>query len=399
MCKACDVVVAGHICLDVIPDLSVSAQGEWEDLFRPGHLVVAGPVIFSTGGSVSNVGLALHKLGIRTRLMGKVGDDLLGRIVRQIVGSHGADLADGMVVDETVSTSYTIIISPPGVDRSFLHCPGANDTFSADDVRYDEVAQSRLFHFGYPPLMKLMYEDNGAQLAEVLRRVKEMGITTSLDLTLPDPSSPAGRADWGAIFRAVMPYVDIFMPSIEESLYTLRRGMYGELSREGGDSILALITPALLSDLSREVLEMGVKVVGFKLGDRGLYVRTADQSAIESLGAARPADAAAWADKELWSPSFEVDVVGTTGAGDATIAGFLSALLRDMSVEEAVTAAVAVGACNVEAADALGGIRPWEETWRRVESGWARHALALDAPAWRFDGQHQVWLTTPHSRS
>jgi sugar/nucleoside kinase (ribokinase family) len=388
-----DAVVAGHICLDVIPDLSAIVQGKWETLFRPGHLVVVGPVTFSTGGPVSNVGLALHKLGIQTRLMGKVGDDLLGQVVQQIVGAHGANLADGMVVDETVSTSYTIIISPPGVDRSFLHCPGANDTFSAADVRYDVVAESRLFHFGYPPLMKRMFEDEGAQLVELFRRVKELGVTTSLDMALPDPTSAAGRADWVAILRAAMPYVDVFLPSVEECLYMLRRKTYDELSRAaGGESFLPLITPLLLTDLSSELLKMGAKIIGLKVGDRGLYVRTAGEPSIEALGAARPSDAVAWADRELWAPCFQVDVVGTTGAGDATIAGFLSALLRDIVLEEALTAAEAVGACNVEAADALGGIRPWEETWHRVEGGWARHDLALDAPGWRFDYRPQMWV-------
>ena len=82
-----------------------------------------------------------------------------------------------------------------------------------------------------------------------------------------------------------------------------------------------------------------------------------------------------------------MDEVGTTGAGDSTIAGFLSALLRDMAPHQALTAAVAVGACNVEAADALSGIRPWEETLRRVAGGWARHPLTLDAPGWRFDAR------------
>ena len=84
-------------------------------------------------------------------------------------------------------------------------------------------------------------------------------------------------------------------------------------------------------------------------------------------------------------------MVGTTGSGDATIAGFLSALLRDLSPEEAVTAAVAVGACNVEAADALSGLRTWDATWQRVRSGWARHDLVPDAPGWVLDDQHTLW--------
>lgn len=393
MSKSRSAVVAGHICLDIIPQLTGSTRDQFERTFLPGRLLEVGPVTFSTGGSVSNTGLALHKLGIQTQLMGKVGDDLLGQVVRQLLGSHGPHLADGMVVDKMVNTSYTIIISPPGVDRMFLHYPGANDTFSGADVRYEVVTESILFHFGYPPLVKRMFEDDGAQLVEIFQRVKELGVTTSLDMTLPDPTSAAGRADWAAILRAVMPYVDVFLPSIDESLYMLRREIYEELSQPaGGAGLLSRITSSLLSELSGELLEMGGRIVGFKLGDRGLYVHTAGQAVLETLGAARPSNPATWAGKELWAPCFKVDVVGTTGSGDATIAGFLSALLRDMSLEETLTAAVAVGACNVEAADALGGIRPWEETRRRVESGWARHALCINAPGWHFDDRHQVWV-------
>ncbi len=393
MSKSPGAVVAGHICLDIIPQLTGSTRDQFERTFLPGRLLEVGPVTFSTGGSVSNTGLALHKLGIQTQLMGKVGDDLLGQVVRQLLGSHGPHLADGMVVDKMVNTSYTIIISPPGVDRMFLHYPGANDTFSGADVRYEVVTESILFHFGYPPLVKRMFEDDGAQLVEIFQRVKELGVTTSLDMTLPDPTSAAGRADWAAILRAVMPYVDVFLPSIDESLYMLRREIYEELSQPaGGAGLLSRITSSLLSELSGELLEMGGRIVGFKLGDRGLYVHTAGQAVLETLGAARPSNPATWAGKELWAPCFKVDVVGTTGSGDATIAGFLSALLRDMSLEETLTAAVAVGACNVEAADALGGIRPWEETWRRVESGWARHALCINGPGWHFDDRHQVWV-------
>ena len=392
MSEAYSAVVAGHLCLDIIPDMAHSAGDKFEATFLPGRLLDVGPAAFSTGGAVSNTGLVLHKLGISTQLMGKVGDDLFGQAIRQIVGAHSPHLADGMIVAQGVSTSYTVVINPPGVDRIFLHCPGANDTFRADDVRYDLLGRARLFHFGYPPLMRSMFEAGGAQLVEILRRAKETGVTTALDMAFPDASSPAGRADWVTILKATLPYVDIFLPSIEEILYMLRRETYRQLCQAAqGGSILPAISPALLSDLGRELLGMGVKIVGLKLGHRGLYVRTAGRAAVEALGRACPSDPAAWADQELWASCFKVNVVGATGSGDSTIAGFLSALLRGMAPHEALTAAVAVGACNVEAADALSGIRSWEETLRRVAGGWARHPLTLSAPGWHFDESRQLW--------
>jgi sugar/nucleoside kinase (ribokinase family) len=387
-----DAVVAGHLCLDILPDLSDSSQDQSETIFQPGQLAIVGPVDYCTGGPVSNTGLALTKLGVDTWLMGKVGDDLFGKAIQDYVRTYGADLADAMVVDPGVHTSYTIVITPPGVDRSFLHYPGANDTFEADDVRYDLLSDARLLHFGYPPLMKLMYEEGGDELTSIFRRAKESGITTSLDMALPDPSSPAGRADWGAILRAVLPYVDIFVPSIEETLYMLRPATYLALrEKAGGPQIHPLVPAHLLSDLGRELIALGAGIAGLKLGDQGLYLRTAGRRRLAALGRAQPSDPLVWADQELWAPCFRVTVVGTTGAGDATIAGMLSGLLRGLSAAQAVTAAVAVGACNVESADALSGIRPWEETWQRVRQGWERQELIPDAEGWVFDDEHQLW--------
>ena len=94
----------------------------------------------------------------------------------------------------------------------------------------------------------------------------------------------------------------------------------------------------------------------------------------------------------MWAPAFRVEEVGATGAGDASIAGFLSALLRELSPEEAIVAATAVGACNVEAADGISGIRPWPETLERVASGWPRRDLRLEAPGWQFDEKQQLWF-------
>jgi sugar/nucleoside kinase (ribokinase family) len=388
-----DVIVAGHICLDILPDLSGIPQGEWDTLFRPGSLLNVGPVHFAPGGVVANTGLTLHQLGVPTRLLGKIGDDPFGKTVRQIVETYQPGLSGDMIIDESVSTSYTVIINPPGVDRIFLHCPGANDTFSVEDVSDDLLTQARLFHFGYPPVMRQMYVDNGAQLVQVLRRAKANGLTTSLDMTLPDPSSAGGQVDWIAILQAAAPHMDIFVPSIEETLYMLRRSAYDELFQHAGAARRQdWITASLLTELSDQLFDMGIKIVGFKLGDQGLYLHTGDRTAMESMGAARPSDSTRWADRELWSPCFQVKVVGTTGAGDATIAGLLGGLLRGMSAEEALVAAVAVGACNVEATDALSGILPWRETIRRVESGWPRHKLSIDTPGWQYNSQLQMWI-------
>src|SRR5436305_14821959 len=100
-----EAVVAGHICLDVFPTL---AGGHV--LFRPGQTIEAGPVVFSTGGPVSNTGLTLHKLGVSTRLMAKIGTDLFGQALRQILESHGPGLAEEIILALCEAGCYLIIL-------------------------------------------------------------------------------------------------------------------------------------------------------------------------------------------------------------------------------------------------------------------------------------------------
>lgn len=356
-----DAVVAGHICLDIIPDLSAMTPGQFDATFQPGRLVQSGAARLTPGGAVSNTGLALHRLGIATCLIARVGDDPLGQTLRRSIRAHGPGLEEGITACAESSTSYSIVISPPGSDRRFLHHPGANDDFTARDVSDGVLAGGRLMHFGYPPLMASMIAGEGSQLRELFQRAKSRGLTTSLDMAYPDPESPAGRADWPAILRNVLPYVDVFVPSLEEIACMLwhRTG----LSPSAG----------LLSEISGELFGMGARMVLLKLGDRGLYLRTTGPSILQDPGLAGLPDAGQWVDFEAWLPCFQVEVAGTTGAGDVTVAGFLTALLRGLPPEDALTAALAVGACCVEEADALSGLRSWEDTWHRIHAGWPKH--------------------------
>ena len=327
-----NVVVAGHICLDVIPNLDHLPAGKFGEVFQPGHLINVGPALFCTGGAVSNTGLALHRLGVPTRLAAKVGADPFAGIVRTLVERFDPGLVGDLIVDPSSPTSYTVIVNPPGIDRIFLHCPGANDTFVAADIDLDLVSRAKLFHFGYPPIMRQMYLAGGTELTEVFRRVKSTGVTTSLDVSFPDPSSESGKVDWKTILQSTLPFVDIFLPSFEETLFMLRREAYEQMrSTPPGGNVLALVSTGLLSDLSAQMLEMGARMVVIKLGDQGAYLRTSGADRLREMGLAAPVDLAGWAEQELWAPCFRVNVVGTTGSGDATIAGFLSALLRGFS--------------------------------------------------------------------
>ncbi len=364
-----EVVVAGHISLDVAPRLCGPLQIE------PGRLLVVGPAVISTGGVVCNTGLALHRLGVRVGLIAKVGDDLFGRSVLDALSSFGDHLATGIVVAPGEPTSYTIVINPPGVDRTFLHCSGANQTFCSQDVPDDELTGVRLFHFGYPPLMPRMYADGGAELRAMYERVREHGAATSLDLCVPDPESDAGRVDWREILARALPFVDLFAPSLDELLVMFE----GERHAQPAAFPPEVPDHAQLATLGGLLTRMGATVVVIKLGDQGLYLRTTPDAArmrafCERIGLQTDA----WLDRELLAPCFRPRAVnGTTGSGDATIGGFLAALLRGAGPAQAATWATAVGACSVEAVDPTSGIPRWDRLVRRVADGWPRQDVRI----------------------
>ena len=225
------IVAAGHICLDITPVFPANkAYDRVQDILIPGKLIQTEAADVHTGGSVANTGLALKLLGNDVRLLGKVGDDAFGAIVRNILASCGAG---GLLTDPGSSTSYSVVLAVPGVDRVFLHNPGANDTFCGADIPDGALAGADLFHFGYPPLMRRMYENGGRELAGLFRRVKSLGIATSLDFAAVDPDTPAGRIDWRAILADVLPYVDFFVPSFEELCFMLDRPRYDRRAADG----------------------------------------------------------------------------------------------------------------------------------------------------------------------
>jgi sugar/nucleoside kinase (ribokinase family) len=376
-----EVIVGGHLCLDIIPKLNEKK----DTLFVPGKLVDVGKARISTGGAVPNTGIALHRLGFKVNLLGKIGDDQFGQIVLETLRKQADDLIDGLIVQPGEQTSYTLVISPPQTDRIFFHCPGANDTFLSSDIRDENLKNSRLFHFGYPPLMRTMYENNGLELALLLKRVKDLGLTVSLDMARPDPESQSGMADWRSILKNSLPYVDVFLPSFEEMLYMLHRDRYEQFIRQNQGSKACPIPETLLSEMTEELLEMGVVIVGLKLGEHGLYIRTsANQERFLQMGRCTPKPAILnqWLNRKLLSTCYEVNFVGSTGAGDCTIAGFLAGLLSGLSIEETLNLAVGAGACNVEEADAVSGIPSWDELHKRISNGWNKRLLKMELKGW-----------------
>ncbi len=374
-----DIIVAGHICLDIIPDWRIGSI----KTIIPGHILEMSGLKLSTGGAVANTGITLRKLGISTTLLGKIGSDAFGKVILEILQKEDKTLVENMIIGKDEISSYTIVLNPPDTDRVFLHYPGPNHTFNANDIPYEKIKSGRIFHFGYPPLMKKFYENAGEELVKIFRRVRKMNIITSLDMAMPDPESPAGKIDWYKFFKNVLPMVDIFMPSIDELLYMLNPEKFYKISKKK-----ERIDVVLLDQLARQLIDCGTNVVAIKLGDQGLYLRSHQT---EKSNLSRIISPSQWNYRQILSPCFATEVKGTTGTGDATIAGFLAQLLDGGEPEKSITLATAVGACCVEAIDATGGIRPLPEVISRINSGWERLSLSIPTDNWKYDYQYKIW--------
>jgi len=387
-----DVVAAGHLCLDLTPTFRGPAGRTLAEIAPPGGLALVGECVVSTGGCAANTGLALARLGLKCLVMGKVGDDALGHIVMEKLAEHGS--ADGVLVSAGEQTSYSIVLAPPGVDRAFLHNPGANDSFGPEDVPWERLAGARLFHFGYPQLMRRMYVDQGRELARLFELAREQGVTTSLDMAHADPDSPAGRADWRRILERTLPHVDLFVPNVEEVFFCLDRTGFIERQRAAeaeGRSLTETMGPEEVGRMAGELLSLGAGIVMLKAGPRGIYLRTGSAERLARFGRAMPVPPETWAELELWQPALRADrVASATGAGDCAVAGFLGACLRGEPVELALKVAAAAGRQNVMVHDGAGGILPYEQTLAQARELPAAPP-GISAPGWHFDRRAGLW--------
>ncbi|MBN2532709.1 MAG: carbohydrate kinase family protein [Spirochaetales bacterium] len=385
--KDLEIVIAGHTCLDIIPAFTIEEVENLTDVLVPGKMINMGECVVVGGGPVTNAGVSIRRLGVKTELIGKIGSDNFGKeILRWYEEQEGH--FEGIKVVDGESTSYTIAICIPGIDRFYLHHCGANDTFGYDDMNFNIVERSKLMLFGYPPWMKKIYENTGSELTKILKKTKKLDTTTALDLSLPDVNSPAGQKDWMAILKDWVPLSDIMVPSAEELFYFLYKEKFLEKKANLGarESVLDNMTVNEISTMGNDLIQMGTGIAMVKCGNRGLYVRTAGKDRLKKLGAAQCSDLENWSNRELWFPVYrEEKFVGALGSGDSAIAGFLSAFIRSLSIESCLRYANAAGSMNVTVPDGLSWNKGFDDLTKRIKAGWKTKDIQIDEDGWKLE--------------
>lgn len=342
------IVIAGVTTIDITPEFPKDKSIDFKTYVRPGSMIKTDKINFTPGGCTTNAGLALNKLGADVRLIMKRGKDQLAKILKE---EYDKVNVEKIFIDCDADTSYSVVLAIPGADRIFYHNPGANDVFMASDVKDEYLKDAEIFHFGYPQSMISMCENGGEELVKLFKRIKKMNITTSLDMCLT-----ARDFDWKSVVYNVIPYVDIFVPSIEELSFSIDREKYDKLAKQcitENKDFIDLVNYDYVKELADRLMPYGIREIMIKCGDKGIFYKSKSE--------------------EFAVPCFiPSKIVSGTGAGDVSIAAFLYSVQKNIDRKRAVSLAAAAGALCVSTIDAASAIPSFSKLEEMIDSSWSK---------------------------
>jgi sugar/nucleoside kinase (ribokinase family) len=308
-----DAAIFGLIVADVI--------AEPMDLRNPpraGGLTTLNSLSLTTGGNACNVSIAMSKLGMKAAAAGMIGEDVLGRAMLERLHDVGVDTRC-VFASKEAQTSATVVAVEPGGERCFFHTPGITPRIDAPTFRrcFELFRACAWVQIGYFGLLPTLTPD----LPELLRELHAEAPGTKIALDTVNP--PAEKA----LLKPILADVDLFAPSRAEA-----EALTGETD------------PRKMVKEFRKSMKQGL--IGIKLDAQGCYLDDSDR-AIKVTG-------------------YKVNVVDTTGAGDVWFGALLTALRKQMSLDDAGRFANRAAADCCTALGASAGVKSFEETLARI---------------------------------
>jgi sugar/nucleoside kinase (ribokinase family) len=288
------IIVADHVCSPI------------SHLPAAGELVTTDRMLLTIGGCAANVAVDLIKMGVRSAVVGRVGGDVFGRIVADLLGETGVDVS-ALRVSPEAETSQTLIVNVAGQDRRFIHTFGANAELRAADIPTDRLRGCRVLYLGGYLLMKNVSQE---ELIPVFAAARAAGVKTVLDVVTP------GKAEYLARLEKILPHVDVFLPNNQEA---------------------ELITGEPDPLRQAEVFH--------RLGARTAVVTLGAEGAVLVQEGLR-----------LRAGVYSVPYVDASGGGDAFVAGYIYGLLHGLEAPECLRVASALGASCVRAIGTTPGV-------------------------------------------
>jgi hypothetical protein len=272
-------------------------------------LTVAG----TAGGTI----IDCAKLGLSTLAVGAVGDDEKADFVVSVLEKFGADTA-GFERIKGVPTSSTILNIRPNGERPALHLRGACDYFMPPNKEKLNIFDCKVFHLGGTGLLKKL---DGSASVELLKDAKENECITTWDLI----GATESTID---IVKPLLPHIDYFMPSIEEA------------------SIMCGLDDPM--DIAKYYLDNGVTNCVLTMGGEGsLFVNK---------------------DETVKTPAFDINVVDTTGCGDAFDAGMITSLINNFDLEKSLKFATTTSGLVATGLGSDAGIIDFDDTINKMNT-------------------------------
>jgi sugar/nucleoside kinase (ribokinase family) len=286
------------------------------------NLALLEEIRITVAGTAAGASVDLAKLGADVHAMGALGQDELGNFVVSTMQRYGIH-TEGLVRKRGVQTSATMLPIRPNGERPALHVIGANGEYAYEDIDLAAVSGAQYLHIGGTPLMAKL---DGAPMSRVFRHAREHGVVTTYDiLAIPRP-------DLAQLVDVNLPWVDYFMPGLEEAFM-----ITGLQSRR---------------DVIHYYVDRGARHTVFKMGAEGSSIGWVENGSV----------------KELRIPTYRVPVVDSTGCGDAYCAGFIVGLSRGWDLERAGRLGSAAGALVVQGLGSDAGIVDFDRTVEFMET-------------------------------
>jgi sugar/nucleoside kinase (ribokinase family) len=286
----------------------------------PGGLHQIDSLSLACGGNVCNVATAMAKLGLRVGAAGLVGKDILGEAVVDRLNDAGVDTG-AVFATERAQTSATVVAVEPGGERCFFHTPGATRLINADVFRHcvPIFQKVKWLQVGYFGLLPEITPDLPALLGDLRQKAPKLKIAL-------DTVNPPADVE---LLRPILRHVDLFAPSRVEA-----------------EALSGQREPGRMAEVFRRDLRAEA-TVAIKLDAEGCYLDVAG-------------------DDGVVVPSFAIDLVDSTGAGDTWFGALLTGLIKGMEPQRAARFANRAAADCCTALGASAGVQSYEKTLGRI---------------------------------
>jgi len=275
-------------------------------------------ISFSNGGDALNVAMICNKMGGSVGFSGKIGNDEKGKFLLKKITSCGLNI-DGLIIDDASSTSSVIVLIHENGGRNFLYEGAANNEFSINDIQLSILDTYTIVFVG-GAFMLPRFDGEGSAI--LFKEARKQGKITAMDVSYD------ATGQWMRIIEPCLKHLDYFMPSI------------GEAKKISGfDNV---------KEMAREFLKRGVKHVIIKMGKDGIYIK--DNQV------------------DMYLPSFNVDVIDTTGAGDSFVAGFLTGIDHGMKLVDCAELGQAAAAHCIQEIGSTTGIVDFDKTRMSIKT-------------------------------